>query len=281
MCWVCGRKPDYYQNTMSKFTDERDGRGTKEWSDISYNICIGCAHECRYCYAHSQACWTKAQMRISGEWAKQKLNPNRARLGAEIGPVGVVMFPTSHDITPEFLGQSLETIRNLLRHNKVLIVSKPHLSVIRVLCKELADRRADILFRFTIGSLNKALCAYWEPGAPTPQERLKCLQHAFNQGFATSVSAEPMLDDLAGTIKLVDRVSPWVTDTIWLGKMGKIPWRHNSHVPGFVAAGKRIKALQTDQEILKLVDALAGRKQVRWKDSIQKVLAKNGNSRSL
>jgi hypothetical protein len=90
-----------------------------------------------------------------------------------------------------------------------------------------------------------------------------------------------MLDDLTGTIKLVDRVSPWVTDTIWLGKMGKIPWKHNAHVPSFVAAGERIKALQTDQEILKLVDALAGRKQVRWKDSIQKVLAKNGNSRSL
>jgi hypothetical protein len=133
------------------------------------------------------------------------------------------------------------------------------------------------MFRFTIGSLDEALCRYWELGAPTPRERIACLRHAFNRRFATSVSAEPMLDDLAGTIKLVDRVSPWVTDTVWCGKMGRIPWKHNAHIPGFVAAGERIKALQTDEQILKLVQALKDHRKVRWKDSIKDVLKKNGN----
>jgi DNA repair photolyase len=265
---------------MSKFTEERDGHGTKEWSDRSYNICLGCEHACLYCYAKTQACWTKARLRKPGEWAKQTLNPRQARLGAEIGREGVIMFPTSHDITPSFLQESLTTIKNLLRHNKVLIVSKPHLSVIRILCRELKDRKADILFRFTIGSLDEALCSYWEPGAPTPRERISCLKYAFNRGFATSVSAEPMLDDCTGTIKLVDRVSPWVTDSIWLGTMSRIPWKHNAHVPNFVSAGQRIKSLQTDEQIMRLVQALKGRKQVRWKDSIKKVLARVRTSRS-
>lgn len=263
---------------MSKFTEERDGRGTLEWSDRSYNICVGCEHACLYCYAKSQAAWTKAGLRKPGAWAKQELNPNRPRLGSEIGPVGVVMFPTSHDITPNFLNESLTTILNLLRNNKVLIVSKPHLSVIKVLCKELKHAKNDVMFRFTIGSLNQDLCSFWEPGAPRITERLQCLRYAFDQGYATSVSAEPMLDDLEGTLALVDRVDPWTSDTIWLGKMGPIQWEYNSHVPGFVAAGNRIKSLQTDENILKLVSALAGRKKIRWKDSIKKVLANNGNS---
>jgi hypothetical protein len=90
------------------------------------------------------------------------------------------MFPTSHDITPRFLRQSLPTITNLLRHNQVLIVSKPHLAVVRALCKELAGQKDKILFRFTIGSLKKSTCAFWEPGAPPPRERISALQHAFN-----------------------------------------------------------------------------------------------------
>lgn len=56
------------------------------------------------------------------------------------------MFPTSHDITPKFLQESL-TIRNLLRHNKVLLVSKPHLPVVRTLCREPKKRKGDIMFR--------------------------------------------------------------------------------------------------------------------------------------
>jgi len=66
----------------------------------------------------------KAHLRDPAGWAKQALNPNRGRLGAEIGKRGVVMFPTSHGITPTFLPQSLQTIRNLIaRDNRVLVVS--------------------------------------------------------------------------------------------------------------------------------------------------------------
>jgi len=57
-------------------------------------------------------------------------------VGAEVKPVGVVMFPTTHDRTPEFLPQFLATLKNLGRHNPVLIVTKPHRSVVAALCRE-------------------------------------------------------------------------------------------------------------------------------------------------
>ncbi len=256
------------------FGTKRDGKGTKEWSDFSYNICLGCEHDCLYCYAKAQRCRFDEAVRLPGGWAKQKLNPNRSRLGEEVGPKGVVMFPTSHDITPQFLEESLRTIKNLLECNQVLIVSKPHLEVIRRLCQELRAVRTKVMFRFTIGALDKALCAYWEPGAPSPQERLVCLRHAYEEGFQTSVSVEPMLASREETLRLVAEVSPCVTDSVWIGKMQRIPQKHNTHVAGFAEAVALIKSQQSDAEILALVKRLKNNAKVQWKDSIKEVIAR-------
>jgi hypothetical protein len=57
--------------------------------------------------------------------------------------------------------------------------------------------------------------------------------------------------------------------------MQRIPTKYNLHVPGFEAAKAKIKAQQTDHQILALVEALKGNPKIRWKDSIKKVLAKH------
>ncbi len=259
---------------MDSFEDKRDGKGTKEWSDFSYNICIGCEHGCLYCYAWAQRCRFDAAARKPGGWAKQKLNPNRSRLGDEIGAKGVVMFPTSHDLTPRFVEEAVTTVKNLIKENQVLIVSKPHLSVTKRLCRELEHAKGRVMFRFTIGSLNPALCAYWEPGAPPPEERIACLQHAHQHAFQTSVSCEPMLASREETIRLVAEVMPYVTDSIWIGKMQRIPQKHNAHVAGFAEAVARIESQQSNEEILALVKTLGRNPKVQWKDSIQEVIAR-------
>lgn len=258
------------------FAESRNGTGTKEWSDASYNICRGCEHQCRYCYAWTDISRFNKGFRDAEDWAKQKLRTNTA-LGADAGNRGVVMFPTSHDITPAFLPQSLETIKNLIANgNEVLVVTKPHRDVIAALCDGLREHEDRILFRFTIGSLAEATCAFWEPGASPPTERLAALRHAFEAGFQTSVSVEPMLEDLDGTRAVVEAVEPFVTDTIWLGKMNRMPRKRNAHVPGFGEAAEKIDAHRKDNRILALVDAFAGHPKIRWKDSVKKVLEKHG-----
>lgn len=104
-------------NDKTTFADERPGTGTKEWSNFSYNICIGCEHGCLYCYAKAQACRFDKPKGIPGKWNQQKLNPTRRALGDEVEAKGVVMFPTSHDITPPFLRRSL--LEFPLLHNSV------------------------------------------------------------------------------------------------------------------------------------------------------------------
>jgi len=259
------------------------GNGTREWSDFSYNICIGCSHGCLYCYAKSFRARFDEDVWIPGNWERQQLRP-RAKLGADLKGQGVVMFPTTHDLTPEFLPEATMTIRNLLNGgNQVLIVSKPHLSVVRHLCQEFGSQRSRILFRFTIGALDDDLLSFWEPGAPTAMERLAALRHAFAAGFATSVSVEPMVDAVGATVVLVNTVSPLVSDTIWIGKMQRVPIKLNAHVPGFTEARETIRLQQTDSEILRLVQMLQCHTKVRWKDSIKAVMERaaannNGNN---
>lgn len=266
------------RSDSSEFATDRDGKGVGEWCDRSYNICSGCEHGCIYCFARTNGARFDAAVRTPGEWERQRLKP-RTELGKGVCRDKVVMHPSTHDITPKFVGESLSTIKNLISDgNKVLIVTKPHLSVVKTLCRGLESKKDKILFRFTIGSLDPKLSAFWEPYAPMPEERINALRHAHANGFATSVSVEPMLGSVDNTIKLVARLEPYVTDTLWLGKMQRIPVKLNAHVLGFTAARDLIREQQTDGEILRLVASLSNNPKVRWKDSIKAVIERHRDS---
>jgi DNA repair photolyase len=95
---------------------------------------------------------------------------------------GFIMFPSSHDITPINLSSSIAFLRKLLKTgNNVLIVSKPHFEVIKTICEEFSSYKKNILFRFTIGSIDSNTLKFWEPDAPDYNERKKCLKYAYDK----------------------------------------------------------------------------------------------------
>ena len=257
------------------FETNREAGGTREWSDASHNIALGCDHNCLYCYARLIA-RRFGRIEKFEDWTTMVVNPSKIDASArDFG--GVVMFPTTHDITPQILPSALVTLKNLLTAgNDVLIVSKPHLKVVQTLCREFKTYRDKILFRFTIGSLAAATCKLWEPGAPPPAERIAALEFAFAHGFRTSVSMEPMLGQNDEIKALVARVTPFVTDTIWLGKLnGAVPMVAQE-LPGVKRSLAAIRSGQSDDNILSLYAALKKHHKVRWKDSIKKVLRQHG-----
>lgn len=255
------------------FSDARTGTGTKEWSDFSYNICAGCEHGCLYCYAKNIGVVRFKRIKAE-DWPKQKVLEGKIAAASKLKRKGVVMFPSTHDLVPSILPQALETINNLIAAgNNVLIVSKPHLRVVQTLCRELMARKDRVLFRFTIGSQNEAVCRLWEPGAPPPAERIDSLRHAFRAGYQTSVSMEPMLTyDNNETVALFEAVEGFVTDTVWIGKMNGFVLKRDQRRAGVGASYTRIKAAQTDVSIRALCEMLQHQPKVRWKDSIQKVI---------
>jgi len=184
------------------------------------------------------------------------------------------MFPSTHDITPENLTLSLKTIGKVLKNNNnILIVSKPHLVCISRICNEFQEYKKNILFRFSIGSSNNAVLKFWELDAPLFEERIECLKLAFEQGYKTSISCEPMLDNNISDV--IDQVTPYVTDSIWIGKMNFLLRRLKMN--GYddnetIQKANELLKWQRDSEIIKLYTKYKNHPKIKWKESIKKVV---------
>jgi hypothetical protein len=192
------------------------------------------------------------------------------------------MFPTTHDITPKYLEAVVKGITALLEANKsILLVSKPHLSCITDICNTFINDQSSIEFRFSIGSLNQENTSFWEPGAPHPDERIQAMQYALNAGFKVSISMEPILADISDAIATYTTLSELSGGVeIWIGKMNYLGFIHHRTENGVnqEELTKRVdllKSQQSDEQIMKLVNTLKCRPNVKWKDSILKVIAKH------
>jgi hypothetical protein len=266
--------------SMSKKTQTKKGSvaGTYEWSQHTLNFQTGCEHNCLYCYSKEisvrygrsdTASWTVPYIRKHDVAKKIKDYDS------------IVMFPSSHDITPNNLNESLTFISNILNAgNKILIVSKPHLDCVKSICKKFKSNKNKILFRFTIGSVDDAVLKFWEPGAPDFKERYECLRYAFKKGFQTSVSCEPMLDNnIAAVIK---KVSKYVTETIWLGKannlLGKTGQgrleRNGVATPLVVQKANELNDWQNDDNMITLYNKYKTDHKIRFKESIKRIISK-------
>jgi DNA repair photolyase len=246
--------------------------GTAEWASKNVNIILGCKHRCRYCYARTNALRFK-QIQSPEEWG-DTYNRVREDEVKRVRPKygGTVMFPTTHDIVPEFLDECKAVIRKLLEAgNQVLIVSKPHEECIKSICDDFGEYKDQILFRFTIGAADGTILSYWEPGAPTFVERLRCLQYAHKLGFQTSVSCEPMLDS-PNVEELFYTLKPYVTNSIWIGKLNKARKRILIETDEDERQVCRIEKGQTDERIREIYEALKDEPLVKWKESFKTVL---------
>lgn len=260
----------------ARFTDERSGSGTREWSEISYNIGLGCSHGCLYCYARANALRFK-KLHDPDNWTSERMFSKQPRIPRRRG---VIMFPTQHDITPYYAGVALSAVEEMLRAGRhVLIVSKPHFSVMELFVNALRGHTAackeQVLFRFTIGSTDERVLRFWEPGAPPFYERLHSLALVHATGFKTSVSSEPLLGGIHDALNIYSTVARYVTDKVWFGPMNKARARTAwCKEPGLERELDLIAAAQTEDELYGLYHALRGADKVAWKEPIRKIIAK-------
>lgn len=258
-------------NDIKDFSKNRKGTGTNEWAEIKFNIQKGCSNGCLYCYAKARALRFR-DIDDHEQWIDETINEKMVNKGWRKRD-GVIMFPTTHDITPNNINACVTALANILVvGNQVLIVSKPCLSCIQRLCTDLETWKEQMLFRFTIGSLNTGVCSFWEPGAPDPWERYHALEYAYKQGFQTSVSMEPMLEGCHEALVTFGMVKRYVTETVWIGKMNKMRTRVDMANSDNKFMVEQLEEQQSDEEILKLVSRLKDEPKIRWKDSIKKVM---------
>jgi len=245
--------------------------GTYEWADETVNIINGCKHNCKYCYSKAMA--IRFKRKTSENWKKEEVRANGAlKYSKKVD--GTIMYPSSHDIHPDNLDIHMIFIERLLEYgNRLLIVSKPHVESVRKICEKFTDYKDKILFRFTIGSSNSKVLKFWEPGAPDYLERVQALKIAWESGYSTSVSCEPMLDNKI--IKVVEDVYDYVNDAIWLGKANYLIRRlkiNNEYDAVTKIRASELINWQANENIISLYQALKDNLKIKWKESIKDIV---------
>jgi DNA repair photolyase len=253
---------------QNKSSNKKIPSGTKEWADYNVNCIKGCYNNCRYCYA---MCMAKRFGRATLKtWQNMVIRDDVVTQNFRKFS-GRVMFPSSHDLfdLPEYEDACFIVLNKLLESgNDVLITTKPRLAIIKKIEKKFSRYQDQIQFRFTITSINDDLLKFWEPNAPRFEERLKSLQYAYQKGYKTSVSIEPFLDYNPGP--LISVISPYVTESIWVGIMNYIP-RENIR-KGEIPYYNSIRENYLIEHLKEIHEFLNVSPKIRWKDSIKRKL---------
>jgi hypothetical protein len=208
------------------------------------------------------------------EWKKMEFMPKwYHKKPKKVG--GRLFCYSGHDVFPDNMHLVLDHLKMQLEvGNHILIVTKPIYECVKFLCRGLQKYKSQITWRFTIGSKRNDNLRFWDGGdlAPLYEERLDCLKHAYYQGYNTSVSCEPFFDN--SIVDLVHELLPYVTDTIWIGKMNRIKPRVNTKdwSANDLAYLEEVRRCQTKSAIQILYMRLQYVPKVRWKDSITEIL---------
>ena len=251
--------------------NQKHAFGTQEWASKTANFISGCGHDCKYCYAKSMA--VRFKRKTPDSWRIEEVNHGKLKAHFKKRP-GYIMFPSSHDILPANLNYSLQFMDMLLKEgNHVLVVTKPHLMVVQEFCRKFENIKDQILFRFTISSSNPETLKFWEPGAPSIDERLQTLKFAYSEGFQTSVSCEPALD--TNTAELVEILLPFVTDAIWIGLPNRLKASlklNGADDQETLERADDLMKAQSGDWVKHLYDKYRDNPKIKWKDSIKKIV---------
>lgn len=204
------------------------------WADHTVNDFIGCTNGCKYCYAMRMFLRLKkvesyeafmCPRRSEGSLEREKkldkgINPFLKKDGTKKYE-GRVMYPSTHDITKENYEICIKTLVALAQAgNDILIVTKGETQTIQKVAFALRHWKKQIEFRITIGSKNDETLKKYEPNAPCFLDRYVLLKQLYYDGWETSVSIEPYLDD--EVFELFYKIASFVTTRIFIGKMNPV-----------------------------------------------------------
>ena len=258
------------KNYVAKLNPQRNLSGDKEWGKFQMNFMVGCPNDCNYCFPKAWSC--RVGRKTADTWKIEipRLNVSDCKFKKMDG---VIMFPESHDISISNMDNAFELLRKMLVvGNSVFFITKAHFKVIEKLCNEFTEYKDNLLVCITIGSTNSQTLKFWEPGASNFEERFEALKLAYNSGYKTMVSAEPMLDK--NIDELIETLSPYVTNDIWIGKINNL--RSTLSINGCKDLETQQKADELEQWqnnpnfILPLYEKYKDNPKIQWKETYSK-----------
>ncbi len=252
---------------------QKEPDNVQDWADKGINISRGCSNDCRYCYAREES--VRRHGNTVENWPKEELNPKIISKGWRISSKRL-MFPTTHDITPGTYDAYETVLKKLLKAgNKILVVSKPRPELIEKLCDAIEPYKSQVMFRFTITAMDNGVLKFWEPNAPTYEDRKKALALVKEKGFRNSVSIEPMLDS-PNVGDLIEDLRPYTTDCMWVGPMKMVRKRVVNDSPEVEKQIIKIISEQTPEKLLPIYTRYKDDPLIKWKGHYRKQLRRLG-----
>jgi DNA repair photolyase len=246
-----------------------------QWAKQGTNIIkssTNCPNLCRYCYVQAwkirkdkmelpdiedaRAQFVCDDVRVEKKWMVRK-NPK------------MFIFPSTHDIFEEMVEKYISVAKKIMDSGcEIILVSKPRMNCIKRICEELRHYKDKITMVFTISSHNNQILKKYEPFAPSYEERSECLKYAFEHGYETSISMEPLLDDPYTVINELDK---YVSRCIWIGSLN-----HCKELKFTKEMMKKVTDTTNKEYLMNLISNLRGNPKVYWKYKIMRLVGLKG-----
>jgi DNA repair photolyase len=243
----------------------------------------GCENDCIYCFArHATTRFASSFINKEQPWTEPvKIESlKKARAGQT-----TILFPFTHDITEINVNDCIDFVKmQIASETNVIIVTKARRSVTTKMCEALKEHRDQVMFRFTIGSMSNDTLIFWEPGAPSFEERIESIEIASEMGFDVSAGLTPYLDiNEDDTVRLIEYLNGMdeINRHVWISKM-------NNPMPALSCAGRidettmstarELAASQTREHILSLHDRVKHLPKVRYISNVSSIIFGDSSS---
>lgn len=201
-----------HAKTILNKTKQRDA-----WflDDYTVNPYSGCSFNCLYCYVRGSKYGENMALKTSAKVNAPELLDKALYLRAKKQQYGFIVLSSSTDPYLHFEEKELlsrELLNIILKHRfPVHIITKSH-KVTRdydllkqideqaILPNDLKKKlKGGTLVSFSFSTLDEKVASVFEPGAPSPQHRLRAIDEALQLGLHTGVSLMPLLPYISDT----------------------------------------------------------------------------------
>ncbi|MFQ6120384.1 MAG: radical SAM protein [Methanosarcinales archaeon] len=190
--------------------------------DYSVNPYFGCSFNCIYCYIRGSKYRENMEKTLSAKVNAPELLEKQLRRRAKKGEYGIITLSSATEAympIEEKFNLTRKLLEIILKYRFPVEVGTKSKLVLRDLdlLKEI-DKNAilpddlkpklkrGVIISFSISTLNEKLAEIFEPGAPTPKERLETMRKCKEKGFLVGGNFIPVLPFLSDSKEQLDEM---------------------------------------------------------------------------
>ena len=189
--------------------------------DYTINLYSSCSFNCLYCYIRGSKYGTNLESSLSVKINALEILEKQLANRAKKNQYGFIVLSSATDPYLQ-LEKEYELTRAALKlilkyRFPVHIITKSDLitrdldllkqiNEVAILPEDLKSKLNGVIISFSFSTLDTAIAKIFEPGAPSPSNRIKAIEQCKKMGFKTGVSLMPLLPYISDTTVSLDKL---------------------------------------------------------------------------